>query len=280
MKLTRVGNRFARWLLRLGTQPESPQDGDFRPHLPTRVDRKRLIADIAAFLDLDNADVQRMYKDYRRFHREKRYASDFGELKTLNLEEAFVLYSVLATRRPQGPIVEIGTQYGRSTRRLLDMIKLLGLDNDVICYDIHNEVRHFGPHEARLILKDVTDGFVDDVLRSHRPGLIYLDAHPYKLLRNVIGGFLQHGEDCILAIHDCGEGLCKRKMQRDKDDPEITSATGHWERHVLCEIFGVSDPLSDAIEHVETSSHTLRIFGTSHGLAAIRGRVEERRGGL
>ena len=80
------------------------------------------ISDVSDFLDLDAADVRDMFKTYRKFHRDKRYAADFGELKTLNLEEAFVLYAVLAARRPTGPLVEIGTQYGRSTRRILDMI--------------------------------------------------------------------------------------------------------------------------------------------------------------
>jgi len=235
-----------------------------------------LIFDVAEFLDLDAANVHDMFKIYRKFHRARHYATDFGELKTLNLEEAFVLYAILATRRPTGPVVEIGTQYGRSTRRILDMIEFLGLDNEVICFDIQDDVQHFRPDEARLIVRDVTDSFVDDVLRSHRPALIYLDAHPYRLLYNVIRNFLQHGEDCVLAVHDCSKGLCRRDMKIEKDDPNITSFTGHWERHVLCDLFDVSDPTSDAIDHVETSSRILRVFGTSHGLAAIRNKVSTR----
>ena len=62
-----------------------------------------------------------------------------------------VLYAVLATRRPSGPVVEIGTQYGRSTRRILDMIDLLGLDTRVICYDIHDDVRHFRKLDSQSI---------------------------------------------------------------------------------------------------------------------------------
>jgi len=267
-------DRVAQWLRGIGNPPESQKDGEYQPYLPTRIDRKQLISDVSEFLNLDPADVRGMFKTYWKFHRDKRYAADFGELKTLNLEEAFVLYAILATRRPTGPLVEIGTQYGRSTRRILDMIEFLGLDNKVICYDIHDEVRHFRPDEARLIVRDVTDNFVDEVLRAHRPAVIYLDAHPYRLLYNVIGGFLQHGEDCVLAVHDCAKGLCRLDMQIKKDDPNITSLTGHWERHVLSDLFGVSDPTSDAIDHVETSNHMLKIFGTSHGLAAIRNKVE------
>lgn len=270
-------DRVAQWLRGIGNPPQPQKDGEFQPYLPTRIDRKQLISDVSDFLYLDAAEVRDMFRTYRKFHRDKRYAADFGELKTLNLEEAFVLYAVLATRRPTGPLVEIGTQYGRSTRRILDMIELLGLDNEVICYDISDDVQHFRPDEARLIVRDVTDSFVDEVLRPHRPALIYLDAHPYGLLHNVIRDFLQHGEDCILAVHDCAKGLCRLDMQIDKSDPGITSSTGHWERHVLCGLFGISDPASDAIDHVETSECILRIFGTTHGLAAIRNKLDSPR---
>jgi hypothetical protein len=54
-----------------------------------------------------------------------------------------------------------------------------------------------------------------------------------------------------------------------KDDPNVTSSTGVWERHILAEVCGCSDPLDARIDDFETASHRLRVFDTRHGLALI-----------
>ena len=59
-------------------------------------------------------------------------------------------------------------------------------------------------------------------------------------------------------------------MRISKEDSAlITSRTGHWERHVLAEIFGVDNPLDSSLDDRETETHRLRVFETPHGLAVI-----------
>ncbi len=208
-----------------------------------------------------------MWKAYRAFSKEKHYATLMGERKTLCIEEAFIIYVILSLFPPKA-IVEIGTQYGKSTRRIIDIKNLLRLESNIVCFDIANQVKHFNPDEARLMLKDVTLTFQEDVLKTYGSGFIYFDAHPYHLIKNAVHGIIENS-DWIIAMHDCGRGLCNPRMEQSKDDPNISSLTGHWERHVLAEIFGISDPLSPALEDITTTTHALKIFETPHGLAVI-----------
>jgi hypothetical protein len=235
---------------------------------PGRVDRRRLFRDLAALLGTDARAIRERFRRYQRLHRERRYEVRFGERKTLNLEEAFALYAFLDIARPERPIVEVGTQYGRSTRRILDMLAALGMSNQVVCFDVEDQVRHFRADEAGLRIEDLTDRFREALLEPLAPALVFLDAHPYRLTREAITDVLER-DDCVLAIHDCGRALCNPNMALDRDDPHITSATGHWERHVLCEVFGVDDPMQGDIDHRETPSHVLRILQTTHGLGVI-----------
>jgi hypothetical protein len=115
----------------------------------------------------------------------------------------------------------------------------------------------------------VTHDFSQTVLARLSPSLIYLDAHPYNLLNNVISGWLDWSRShaAIMAIHDCSPTLYFPHMWISKDDHTVVSTdTGLWERHVLSKIFNTPN---DELDDVQTSTHKLRIFGTPYGLALI-----------
>src|SRR5205807_250364 len=111
----------------------------YAPFFPAQVDHERLVAGVARTLGLDPADVQKKLATYRAFHESKDYARTLGELKTLCFEEAFVLYAAMATLRPR-TVVEIGTQHGKATRRILDIKDLLDLPTRVVGFDRTNQV--------------------------------------------------------------------------------------------------------------------------------------------
>ncbi len=242
-------------------------ENGFTPEFPPPIELGPLLDQIGRFFPLPRPEVERRWQLYRAFHEAKGYERTLGEFKTLCLEEAFVLCITLGLVRPR-TIVEVGTQHGKSTRRILDMAGLLGLESRVICFDLVDEVRHFTPGaEAKLVLGDLTGRFRRDVLDAHEPGLIFLDFHVHDLLREAIVETLAHPGGWLLAIHDCSRGLCNPRMTIPKDDPNVTSSTGVWERHILAEVCGFSDPLDARIDDFETPSHRLRIFDTRHGLA-------------
>jgi glycosyltransferase involved in cell wall biosynthesis len=243
----------------------------FTPFIPARVDQEKLIADVGDFFGLKKADAAAMYSTYRALHDARGYAETLGELKTLCFEEAFVLCAALNTLRPR-TLVAIGAQDGKALRRLVDIKNLLGLDCRVVAFDVADQRRHVGPDEAELVLKDLTGCFAREVLQAYEPGLVFHDEHSYALLREVITETLADGR-WVLAVHDCGRGLCNPHMTLRKEDRGVTSHTGVWERHVLAEVFGVDLPTAPRLDDVATATHRLRIFETPHGLGVLRPRT-------
>jgi hypothetical protein len=248
-----------------------PWKSHFRvgPKMGTRsVHYQPLIEDVAKFFDFPSSEIEEMFLAYRELDHSKNYTRKFDGMKTLNLEEAFVIYAALAITRPR-TIVEIGTQYGGSAGRIIDIANSLRIDSRLVCFDVEHAVTHFCRDEAELIIEDVTGQFREKILEPYDPEFIFLDAHPYYLVKNVIAETLNSARHHILAIHDCSRELCNRRMRISKDDPRVTSKTGVWERHVLAEEFEVEDPLSQQLDFPETSTHRLRIFDTQYGLAVI-----------
>ena len=240
----------------------------YRPVIPTSVDHARLRSDIAATINLPPAAINALWTDYRGLMNVKCHVENLGQIGTLSSEEAFVIHCLASVyQRPY--LIEIGTHEGKSTRRILDSLAHLQLDTKLICYDIVDIVRYFRAEEVRLMLHDVTHSVEKDVLDQYPPGIIYLDAHPWLLLKNVIAAVLNRN-DWILVLHDCSPVLCNPKMAISKEEPElITMRTGHWERHVLAQAFGFQDPLDTRLNALETETHLLRVFDTQHGLGLI-----------
>ena len=73
----------------------------YTPSIPARVDHQKLIGEIAEFVGSEQSTVRTMFQTYLSFHRAKGYEQTLGELKTLCFEEAFVIYCLLAARRPR-----------------------------------------------------------------------------------------------------------------------------------------------------------------------------------
>lgn len=241
----------------------------FYPQIPEKVDENKYLKDIIKYFGLKNKpELIKEYYAYREYYFKKNYGEMMKEGKTLSIEEAYLIYKVLKIFRPKN-IVEIGTQEGRSTRKLIDMKEWLGLKSFIYCFDIVDQVKYFTPVEAQLNLKDVTHSFRRDVLEKHNPNFIFLDAHPYHLLFNIIHEVLHTTDNIILAIHDCGRGLCNPDMTSSKNDPNVVGKNGIWERYILADLFNVANPLSHNLDDCQNKFHKLKIFDTAFGLALI-----------
>ncbi len=141
-----------------------------RSIFPDQIPQELLIRQAAEFFTLKEEDVQIHYKEYKQLHIAKQYEAQLGERKTLCFEEAFLLYLAVLRNQPKH-VVEIGTQYGKSTRRILDILQFTGLkSSQLTCFDIVDEVKYFSKVEAVLELHDVTTSFRDHVLLRLKPG--------------------------------------------------------------------------------------------------------------
>jgi len=240
----------------------------YTPNLSLVNDLHGFFEEIHDFFEIPLDHIKQDYAFYKSYYERMEYKIKLGETKTLCLEEAFLIYLSAQKTRPRN-FCEIGTQYAKSTRRIIDIFRLLDLNPTCYCYDIAKEIRYVSDDEVFFKIHDLTDDFAEEVLDKTSPDLIFLDAHPFNLLNKIIREFViwSCSNPSILAIHDCSSGLFKPKMQIPKDQPSlVTSHTGLWERHVLAEIFQVDD---DKLADLKTSTHRLKIFHTPHGLALI-----------
>ncbi|HIE11185.1 MAG TPA: hypothetical protein EYP62_06175 [Kiritimatiellae bacterium] len=245
---------------------------DYRPCYGRGLPRRRLIAEVSAFFAVDPTRIGRLYRRYARFYREKGYRRFLSERKTLCFEEAFIFFALFNLKVPR-VVVEIGTQYGQSTRRLRDMLDLLRPDARMVCYDLADELRFVGHDEVTLLIDDVTGQVAEKVWTRWSPDVVFLDARPYPLIDEAVRSFLKMGGEAVLVIHDCAPGICNPRMHLSHDDPHISSHTGVWERHVLAEVFGVDDPRTRGLDYGAYGRYVLRIFDTRHGLGVIAPRV-------
>ena len=236
------------------------------------MNHERLQEAVSQFFGFSHLEVQSRFQLYHELHVSKEYARLLGETKTLSFEESFIILMCLVYATKIGfsveAIVEIGTQFGKSARRLIDIKTHLQLHSKLICYDVHNEVRFFDPSEAVLLEKDITDDVESAITLKYASGLVFLDARPYKLIENVVRAVTK-SNNWILVIHDCTRGLCKPNMAIDRSSLNISSTTGVWERHVLAEVFGFEHPLSKKLDRFSTTELEVCIFETQHGLCVI-----------
>ena len=242
--------------------------GNYRPQITTQVDARKYLDEIHDFFNLSGQEVQDEHDQYLTFSERKGYKTMLGETKTLCVEEAFLIYLAAQITNPR-TFCEIGTQYGKSTRRILDIFNELTLHPTSYCFDITKEIKFVTDDEIEFRLRDLTNDFEHEVLETLSPELIFLDAHPYALLKTIIQGFVTWSctHPAILAVHDCSPGLYRSKMLIPKDRPSsISSHSGLWERHVLAEIFQVPN---EQLDDLQTPTHHLKIFSTPHGLALI-----------
>jgi hypothetical protein len=242
-------------------------DGAYHPYYRQYVDLDTLFQEVGDTFHLSHRTVAALWKTYVEFSEQHNHQHELGERKTLSTEEAFIFYVAMALHSPQH-LVEVGTQYGRSTRRLIDIKNHLGLATEIHCFDIQDEVKFFTADEAQLSIKDITHSVNEDVISNYDGGILFLDARPYQLIQNILDSVLKT-DNWVLLIHDCASGICNPQMALEKSVPQITSKTGVWERHVLSQSFHIDDPISTRLDKVQSPTHKLRIFSTQHGLALV-----------
>lgn len=238
---------------------------EYTPQLNETQDHDELLEEAQEFFGLSAEAIARHYSQAIDLCRRERHSQTLGERKTLSFEEAFLLQVVMDQIRPRR-IVQIGVEDGRSTRRILDVKHLLGLNSSVECLDD-------SPDRLATLPKDVVSKVLDaDSLANCglcSGDLVYSDIRSRKVLENLVT-LQQSGLGFTLALHDCAVGICNPRMSFDQPEVEtISSWTGVWERHVLAKAFGVADPRSSALDDLTWNDLRLKIFSTPHGLAIV-----------
>jgi hypothetical protein len=123
------------------------------------------------------------------------------QAKTLHKDEQRILHQYISYKKPK-IIMELGHQYGLSAAFFIDTTVALGLKTHIHSWDVMIPLMgrplscssNFSLH-----LENIT-GKEKDVLDFYKPDFLFLDAHAYKLTRNLMKECLHRGIDFV--CHD------------------------------------------------------------------------------
>lgn len=140
-----------------------------------------------------------------------------SQAKSLAKEEVRFASGYFASKKPS-TMIELGVQYGCSARTWLELAKLHGLRFELLAYDIKDSIHDdcVDRNEITFSLENIT-GYEAVVLENFRPDLVFLDAHPLSLTRNMF------------------RACKKRKIDMMLHDVSLKLMNTHWERKVLCQ---------------------------------------------
>ncbi len=184
---------------------------------------------LSNFLEISNQDIDQLLEEYAKYV--KYLKNIFAQDKSLSLKESFVLFALCKVLKVES-ISELGVRYGISTRFWLETVP----GCNVVGYDIknmfNNRLKPIKSPNFKFVIGDAAKTF------SHKHcDLIFYDAHPYKLTYDI--AVRSKNSVGIHCFHDVGlECFNPKSRSIVASKRESYSAdNGHWERHVMAEVF-------------------------------------------
>jgi len=175
--------------------------------------------------------------------------------KTLVKEECGAVYEYMAKKRPTR-MMEMGVQFGCSSRVFLEIAKWLSIDLKLDSFDIQDRDRSdcVDRREFNLHIENI-EGRELEVIERLKPDVIYFDAHVYKMTRRMMEICVEKKIDFM--AHDVSIALYESVRDRtngfkDKD------TYAPWELPVMEELLGKEVVDSDFIDRTDYSIKFVR----------------------
>jgi hypothetical protein len=192
-----------------------------------------------------------------------------GIAKTLDVAEGFALWALVKHQRPR-VVVELGTQYGISARVWKEALKRYVPEHKLILCDLEDKRKFIDDGESTLLLGDARDTF-KEIFAQYQVDLLHNDAHPYDLVRWSVEEGIRHNIP-IFTFHDVGgtqlrggpfkPASAALSVEERRKHGENYGEFGHWERHVMAEIF---DQRIVSQDFVMTPEWRMQIFDSLFG---------------
>jgi len=163
--------------------------------------------------------------------------------KTVSKEEVRGIFEYFQENRPK-VLLEFGVQYGCSTRVFYDIAKYLEIDLEIHSWDIEDKVKFMDKKDFTLHVEDVT-GKEEGLFEKYNPDLLFLDAHPYILTRNLVKLALEN--EVNFMTHDISMNVYEA-LKRASNNFQNKKVYAAWELYVLEEIFGSEVVTEDVYE--------------------------------
>ena len=151
--------------------------------------------------------------------------------RSLSKVECEHIYNYFKKYKPQ-VMFEFGVQNGCSTRAFMEIAKWCGYKLSLHSWDIVDELKCIDKKHFNFHLEDITDR-EEIKFDKYTPDLVYLDAHPYKLTRNIMEICLKRKINFMCHDVDFRIGL-ERSCQRTKGFSDLSVKTNaNWELYLL-----------------------------------------------
>lgn len=203
--------------------------------------------------------------------------------KTMDLAEAFAFYCILREKNASS-ILELGTRFGCTAAFFKIVLSINANENgnenkNLVSCDLYKDFRYINEKDFTFLQGDARNLF-PAILENGEFDCLFNDAHPYDLIKKSSVDAIDRKVP-ILAFHDVGKNHKRSGFDRERyfipeeqkincvyDSHGTPVEGGHWERHVMAELF--SEKLLDD-DFVETDEFIVQIFDSLFGLGiAIR----------
>lgn len=194
-----------------------------------------------------------------------------GYAKSLDVAEGFAVWALVKHTRPK-VIVELGVQYGVSSRLWKEALKAYVPNHELVLCDLEDKRRFIGDDECTFLQADARQ-VLPKLFASGEVGILHNDAHPYDLIHWSVTEAIRHNVP-VLTFHDVGRGprtsfkISSSQLSQEEKlaNTEYSAQYGHWERHVIAEIFDERILSEDTII---TNSHRIQIFDSLFGFGVV-----------
>jgi len=183
--------------------------------------------------------------------------------KTISKEEWRAIYQYIEEKHPS-TIFEFGAEYGVSAFAFLEMANWLKIKVDFHSWDIVDRIKCVDKTRLQYHLDDIT-GREHIEFDKYKPDLVFLDAHPYVLTKNIIKICLSRKINFM--CHDVGLNIWEKAKHFSNN---FTSGFTHcrvaWELYVLMELIDKSLLEKDFFENDKVK---VRMIRDMYGLAIV-----------
>ena len=186
--------------------------------------------------------------------------------KTLSKNECNSVFEYMRGKK-EITLFEFGTQKGCSAAVFLQIGKYFGIKMDLHSWDIKDLVQKsvVNKKDFTLHIEDITNR-ERVVFDKYRPNLVFLDAHPYELTKNIVSICLERKIDFM--CHDVSLDIYERTKNRTCNLSDKSNGNGGtWELPIMGELISESLLTHDSFENEKLIVNCVR---DKYGLAIIK----------
>lgn len=166
--------------------------------------------------------------NFNKFWLEYDVPNTIKGVKTISKIECNALFDYFEHHKPVN-ILEFGVQYGCTTAIFLKLAQYLGYKINLNSWDIVDKVSRASKDDFTLHLENIEN--TPEKILLYNPDLVFLDAHPYNLTKNLMNTCLSNKINFM-----CHDIALLDRCQKESNNFTNKSVYTPWESYLIGEI--------------------------------------------